>query len=176
MNNINPTFGGASLNKAAIDWIDGVLDEGDTVIELGSGPGSTIALGQKYNLYSVENQQEWMNRFPYTTYINCRSKPYDDEYTKPKGFEDNISWYHPDDLFPNLPKSYDLILVDGPGGIGHGWGRGGFWKHIDKFNMDVHFVFDDVQREMNLIKVVSKHINKDYVLLDDGMTGVIYND
>ena len=170
----DPTFGGASLNESAIDWIDGVLKEGDTIVELGSGEGSTIALGKKYNLYSVENQPVWKDRFPeYTTYINCRSKEYDDEYTKPEEFQDNISWYHPDDLFPNLPEDYDLILIDGPGGIGHGWGRGGFWKHIEKFKTDVHLVFDDAQREIELIKLVSNYVGRDYILLDDGVTGVI---
>ncbi len=175
LKNQDGRYGGVSVSEAAVEFIKTILEEGKTILELGSGPGSTVGLGKIYNLYSVENQPEWMDKFPtYTTYINCRSKPYDDEYTKPDEFQDNISWYHPDDLFPNLPEHYDLILIDGPGGVGHGWGRGGFWKHIDKFNTDVPFVFDDVEREMKLVKLVSEYVNRDYVLLEDGVTGVIH--
>ena len=36
----------------------------------------------------------------------------DETYTKPNGFLNDKAWYHPDDLFSNLPNSYDLILVD----------------------------------------------------------------
>ena len=78
-------------------------------------------------------------------------------------------------MFPNLPKSYDLILIDGPGGHSHGWGRGGFKKHIDKFNTDVPMIFDDIHRaeEGLLISLISEHVKRDYELIDRH-TGVIH--
>jgi hypothetical protein len=162
-------YGGVSINKAAVEFIESILDNGKTILELGSGPGSTVGLGKIYNLYSVENQPEWFDRYSkYTTYINCRSKSYDETYTKPNGFLNDKAWYHPDDLFSNLPNSYDLILVDGPGGFSHGWGRGGFYKHIDKFNTDVPIVFDDINRdeESELMKRVSEYIDRPYKYLE----------
>ena len=169
-------YGGVSVNESAVEFIKSILEEGKTIIELGSGPGSTVGLGKIYDLYSVENQPEWYDKFPEsTTYINCRSKKYDEEYTSPSQFPNDKSWYHPDDLFPNLPKTYDLILIDGPGGWSHGWGRGGFFKHIDKFNTDVPMIFDDIQREdeLMLIKEVSKYVGREYETIDSN-TGVIY--
>jgi hypothetical protein len=168
-------FGGVSINRVAVEYIKSILEEDKVVLELGSGMGSTVALGEIYDLYSVENQTEWCNKFSdHTTYINCRSKSYDDVYTKPKEFPLDKAWYHPDDLFPNLPESYDLILVDGPGGHSHGWGRGGFYKHIDKFNTDVTIIFDDVHRaeEGMLLDLVSDYVGRDYEVIEH-CTGVI---
>ena len=75
-------------------------------------------------------------------------------------------------MFPNLPNSYDLILVDGPGGFSHGWGRGGFYKHIDKFNTDVPIIFDDINDEGKggiLMKKVSEYIKRPYKVLNTDM-------
>ncbi len=167
---------GITINENCVNLIKRLLPKGSTILELGSGHGTIWLADAGYKVYSVENQPEWFDKFPnHTTYINCRSKPYDDEYTKPDGFEDDKSWYHPDDLFPNLPKTYDLILVDGPGGWSHGWGRGGFWKHIDKFNTDVPMVFDDINRmpESDLMEKVSEYVDREYDVIDI-YTGVIY--
>jgi len=179
LKNQDGLYGGVSVSEDAVEFIKTILEEGKTIVELGSGPGSTVGLGKIYNLYSVENQPEWYDRFPESTnYINCRSKKYDEEYAVPSQFPNDKSWYHPDDLFPNLPKTYDLILIDGPGGWSHGWGRGGFFKHIEKFDTDVPMVFDDIQRpdELVLMKEVSKYVGREYVILEDGVTGVIKND
>jgi len=162
-------YGGVSINKAAVEFIESILEKGKTILELGSGPGSTMGLGKNYELYSVENQTEWFDKYSkYTTYIKCRSKSYDENYTQPEGFPNDKAWYHPDDLFSNLPNNYDLILVDGPGGFSHGWGRGGFYKHIDKFNTNVPIIFDDINRdeESELMKKVSEHIGRPYSFLE----------
>jgi len=159
-------YGGVSVNKACVDFIESILPNGSTILELGSGPGSTIALSNNFKLYSVENQPEWFNKFPVcTTYINCRTKFYDEEYTAPD-LPGNKGWYHPDDLFPNMPASYDLILIDGPGG--GRFGRGGFFKHIDKFNTSVPMVFDDVHIEdkgLALMRKVSEYVGRKYEIL-----------
>jgi hypothetical protein len=119
-------------------------------------------------MYSVENQTEWFDKYPVcTTYINCRTKFYDDEYTAPD-MPHQKGWYHPDDIFPNLPKKYDLILIDGPGG--GKYGRGGFLKHIDKFNTDVPMIFDDVHIDDKgklLMEMVSEHVGRPWKILEN---------
>ena len=169
---------GVTINVVCLDFIRDTLPEGKTILEFGSGLGTTW-LGESFNMYSVENQPEWVDAYPKsTTYINCRSKMYDETYTVPSEFPNDKGWYHPDDLFPKLPSHYDLMLIDGPGGWRHGWGRGGFFKHIDKFNTSVPMVFDDIDRpdELRLIKEVSNYLGKKYIILEDGATGVINND
>ncbi len=47
-------YGGVAVNKACVDFIESILSPGSTILEFGSGPGSTIALSNKYKLYSVE--------------------------------------------------------------------------------------------------------------------------
>ena len=166
------SFGGVSMSENCFNYIRSILPSNKTILEFGSGFGTT-QLGKHYEMYSVENQPEWFDVYSeLTTYINCRSKMYDDEYNAPD-IEGNKGWYHPDDLFPNLPEHYDLILVDGPGG--GKWGRAGFYKHIDKFNTNVPIVFDDIQRspEFELMESVSKYVSRDYKILEDGCTGVI---
>ena len=77
------------------------------------------------------------------------------------------------DIFPNLPESYDLIFIDGPGG--RPWGRGGFWKHIDEFNTDVTMVFDDINRtqDSEVMERESEYVGRDYELIDR-FVGVIH--
>ena len=164
---------GISINENCVNLIKRLLPDGGTILEFGSGEGTTWLSDAGYTMFSVENQTEWMDKFPnHTTYINCRIKYYDEEYTKPKNIDEQTGWYHPDDWFPNLPKDYDLILVDGPGGS---WGRGGFYKHIDKFNTDVHMIFDDINRiaDSDVMESISEYVGRDYDVIDL-YTGVIY--
>ena len=158
-------FGQVSISKNCFELIRSILPEGKTILEFGSGFGTT-QLAKHYNMYSVENQIEWQNaHLSSTTYINCRSKMYDNEYTAPN-LPGNKGWYHPDDLFSQLTESYDLMLIDGPGG--GKWGRAGFLKHIDRFNTSVPMVFDDINREpeMLLMKEVAKYVNRPYQILE----------
>tara|TARA_S200002703_G_scaffold138051_3_gene128148 strand:- start:530 stop:1045 length:516 start_codon:yes stop_codon:yes gene_type:complete len=163
---------GISINENCVNLIKRLLPNGGTILEFGSGEGTTWLSDAGYTMFSVENQPEWMGKYPrHTTYINCKIKYYDDEYTPPKNIFNQRGWYDPDDLFPNLPKKYDLILVDGPGGR---WGRGGFYKHIDKFNTDVPMVFDDINRtqDSDVMEFISEYVDRDYRIIDL-YTGVI---
>lgn len=155
---------GVSLSSDSISFIKSILPEESTILEMGSGAG-TIELSKYYKMFSIENQPEWMDRYTeYTTYINCDTKYYDNVFTKPDVLGPQTAWYNPDQLFSNLPEKYDLILIDGPGG---GYGRGGFLKHIDKFNINIPIVVDDIQRpaEMDLLIKVSQYLNRPYKVL-----------
>ena len=57
-------------------------------------------------------------------------------------------WYDSDALKKQLPKDYDLILVDGPPGT---IGRSGFYKHLDLFRSNVPIIIDDVDRKEELV-------------------------
>jgi hypothetical protein len=165
---------GVSISNECHELIKKILPSGKTILEFGSGYG-TVKLSEHYKMYSVENQPEWFNRFPdNTTYINCRNKYYDEVYTAPP-IPENYGWYHPDDVFPNLPDHYDLILIDGPGH--KPGGRAGFLKHIDQFNTSCIIVFDDVFRKIDMMhmELVAEHLGRPYHLLTiDGINEVGY--
>lgn len=159
------SIGSVSISIECINFIKSILPIRSTILELGSGLG-TVELSKWFKMYSVENQFEWMNKFPdCTTYIPCRTLTYDDTFTAPKIVGTQTAWYHPDDLFENLPKSYDLILIDGPGGR---YGRGGFFKYLEKFNTNVPILFDDINRkaDLDLMIKVSQQLNKPYTILE----------
>ena len=162
---------GISINDTCLEYIKKILPRGSSILEFGSGKGTTWLADAGYTMYSVENQPEWFDYYPdHTTYINCRIKYYNDTYISPPIVNQN-GWYHIDDLLPNLPESYDLILIDGPGGR---WGRGGFWKHIEEYNTDVPMIFDDINRipDSEVMELVSDYVGRDYEIIDH-YTGVI---
>lgn len=164
--------GSVSISNECIALIRATIPSGSTILEMGSGAG-TIQLSEHFKMYSVEHVPEWQNKFPLcTTYINCRIKMYDDEYTAPD-ISNNRGWYNPSDLEPNLPESYDLILIDGPGGY---HGRAGFLKHIEMFNTNVPIVFDDINRKPDFDHMISvaAYLNKPYeILTTDDAVGII---
>ena len=53
-------FGQVSISKNCFELIRSILPEGKTILEFGSGFGTT-QLAKHYNMYSVENQIEWQN-------------------------------------------------------------------------------------------------------------------
>lgn len=167
MDNVNidkTVFYAHSMDIECFNFIQGILPHGNIILEFGSGR-ATKELGKLYKMYSVEDNPAWQGKYSdYTTYINCGIKKYDSEFTAPD-IPQNVGWYNPDELFPQLPTRYDMILVDGPLGNGR-VGRGGFYKFLDKFNTDVPMIFDDVQRdpELILMKKVSDAVDRPYTL------------
>lgn len=160
-------FGGWAIQESCFKLIKELLPEGKTILELGSGYG-TATLAKHYKMYSIENYQDWINKFN-STYIHAPIKKYDEKWTHPDlpGEESlyQSGWYDPEILAEELPTDYDLILVDGPNGM---FGRGGFLKHLDLFNTNVPIIFDDINRfsERKLMEAVAKKLNKPYLELD----------
>lgn len=132
------------------DWILTNLPENSTMLEFGSGPG-TKRFTEKYTVYSIEHNKEWLGHDPKSNYIYAPIKV---------NKSDGISWYNEDVLESSLKNlKYDLILVDGPlGSIG----RSGLKTHLHLLNTDVPIVFDDVNRpaELKLMQDVCKLLNR----------------
>ena len=173
------SFGKASISEVCYNFIRENLTEGKTILELGSG-WATGELGKYYNMISIEHDGQWIEQHN-SDYIYAPIRLYNESWTKPD-IDENDGWYDVDDVkFHLQDKKYDMILVDGPpgwlnsAGPGKTIGRGGFYKHMDLFNTDVPIIIDDIDRapEMYLLKLVSKKLNRPYIILDDKATGVI---
>lgn len=132
--------------KSFHDWILENLTPGSTLLEFGSGPG-TKRFTEKFNVYSIEHNPDWVGHDPKSNYIYAPIKN---------------GWYDVEVLKEKLPLlTYDLILVDGPTGI---IGRKGLLLNLNLLNTDITFVFDDVNRldELNLMNQVSQKIDRKY--------------
>jgi len=121
-------FGGSGIEKKLYDWIKENIPFGETIIEFGAGDVSTRALAEHWELYSVEDNPQWINRwnsnYIYAPIVN--------------------GWYDINIVKANLPLSYALVIVDGPSGAGN---RGGILDHLSMFRGDVPIVVDDTWRE-----------------------------
>jgi len=154
--NSQEEFGGFSIDEQVFEYINKVLKEGDTILELGSGWASG-ELSKRFTVYSIEHDMKWVNRYD-TNYIYA---PIVDISTNKEDRKHEKRWYDPEIVKQNIPENYDLILIDGP----PGWiGRGGFLKYIHLFKTDVPIIFDDVNRrdERLLMQDTAKLLNKSY--------------
>lgn len=138
-----------SISKELFDFIRLILPEGKTILELGSG-WATGQFAKFYTVYSVEHDHKWLYKYNYN-YIYAPIKN---------------NWYDPQILEKELPKEYDLILVDGP----PGWiGRSGFYNYLHLFNTDAIIIFDDVNRkvEYNLMVNVANKLDREFSIFTD---------
>lgn len=135
-------LGGFAISKEVIDWILNNIPKGSTILELGSGVG-TKELVKFYNVFSIEDDEEWLGFEPKTTYIHA---PIVNE------------WYDVEILKNKIPKKYDLLLIDGPKGSK----RENMIKHYDLFKKDVPVIIDDTNREIDykLSEFLYKNFNK----------------
>lgn len=150
-------FGGSAITKELFEWLLTHLPPGSTILELGSGHGSTQNLSRFYKMYSVEDKAQFVGL-------------YDSQYIHAP-IVDN--WYSLDVLRAHLPRRYDLLLVDGPTGEGNRWG---FFHHLDLFNLQVPIVFDDTWRkaERDMMHEVARATGKKLLPFpDDSPFGVL---
>ena len=138
-------WGGSSINHTLFKHIQEILPEGKTILELGSGWGSS-KLMERWNLYSIENQKKWHGKFNPQSFLVPTTH--------------QLGWYDTVILKTVLQDlKYDLILIDGP------WfGREFFPNNLDLFDTSVPMVFDDVNRELGqtVIKRVSETVGRPY--------------
>jgi hypothetical protein len=159
------------ISQELLAYIRKTLPAGSTILELGSGEG-TSWLAEDYKMYSVEDKEKYVGRYD-STYIHAPLHPY-----KIPKFPHQSQWYQASVLEKEMPKEYDLILVDGPSNVG----RGGFAKFIHLFRDDVPILFDDIRRddEMRLALRVGHKLNRPVTIMTGpnvrSWFGVIYPD
>ena len=138
-----------SVSQEVFDYIRKTIPEGETIVELGSGWASN-QFSKFYTVFSVEHDPKWLAKYD-TNYIYAPIKN---------------SWYDPEILAKQLPKNYNLILVDGPTGA---IGRYGFCTYLHLFKTDVIIIFDDVHREAEykLMIDVAEKLKKDFTIHTD---------
>jgi hypothetical protein len=136
------------LPEPAFEWIYKNLDTGSCILELGSGFGTEI-LSKKYKMTSIEQDEDWLYKFE-TNYIYA---PVEDGFYK----IENLS---------NLPKYYDLLIIDGP--TKSSGGRMGFIEHLDLFFLDCPILIDDVHREeeMEILIKLSNLLKRNYKIFE----------
>ncbi len=150
---INNNFGDHAITEQTFNLIKDILPEGKTILELGSGHG-TYELSKHYKMYSVEHHPSWVGRYD-SIYFQCpvvkQKTPVYQKENIPPGLAGNLSefgeWYDIDTVINKLPKNYDLLLIDGPNSD---YRRTNFVSHINKFNKNAIWMFDDCNREYDL--------------------------
>lgn len=122
---------GWAISIECFFWILDNIKMGSNIIEIGSGPG-TIELSKHYETYSLEHQERFTKLAPKAHYILS---------------EIVDGWYDPEVVFSLLPKTYNLIIVDGPPNINQQKTRNNIEKFWDKFDTSVPIIMDDTHRE-----------------------------
>jgi hypothetical protein len=145
MVNINEIrWGGSGIEKIVFDHICDLLPEGKTILEFGSGYVSTGAFSTRYNVISIDQDQEYQNKFAGVTYIHA---PLID------------GWFDPFEIHSKLQHNYDLIFVDAPSGSGN---RSGFLTNLALFKLTVPIIIHDTYRtsEIDLALGIGKALKK----------------
>jgi len=151
-------FGGYAISIEMYYWILENLTKGKTILELGSGKG-TIELAEHYKVFSIEHDKRWLNYATKAKYIYAPIGKY--------GTKDVYKWYDRKIIKAQIPKDYDLLLVDGPNGY---IGREGFMRNITLFNMNVPIIIDDTQREkyVKICDFICENYNKKATTIQGG--------
>lgn len=137
-------WGGSGIEKVVFDFICNKAPKGSTVVELGAGLVSTLALSSIYNLYSVEHQKEFINKVDGVNYIYAPLVE---------------GWYDLDVLKKQLPPKEEqkLILIDGIN-------RKRILDNMTLFNPSALFIVHDTYREeekelaFDLAKILKREV------------------
>ncbi len=149
------SFHDASITENMFNYILGVLPDGSTILELGSG-WATGELAKHYTMFSVEHDEDYLDKYD-STYLEVPLK----QHKKLKNHE-SIIWYDSDILAEKLKGiKYDLLLVDGPPQT-----RSGFYKYKELFDSDAIWIFDDIHRSVDrrVLNSVATAARRPYVV------------
>lgn len=116
------------ISKELFHSIRFLAPKGSTILELGSGQGSTPALAGYYDVHSVEHKPDFIGM-----------------YNKPENYiyiplTDPHNFYNREQLQEKLNFKYSLLLVDGPDTENRQFA---FSECLDLFDKTVPWVFDD---------------------------------
>ena len=128
---------GWMLPQAAFDMIEKRIPSGGSIIELGSGDGST-RLMETFNLISIEHNQKWFNTHP----GECILAPIQPNIQS--ALVGELGWY--DEIKVRQAFSseqIDLLLIDGPPGD---IGRTGILAFPDLLRKAKAILVDDTHR------------------------------
>jgi hypothetical protein len=125
------------LPESAFNWIEKNISFGSTILEFGSGHGST-RLAKNYTVYSIEHDEEWLDKSP-AQYIHAPIIE-----NKVSSAHGELGWYDPARITPHIPEKVDLIIIDGPNGT---IGRTGIIGSLDLFDWSGLVLVDDIDRE-----------------------------
>ena len=122
-------------------WLSENIKEGSTILEFGSGHGS-IALAKKYDLISVEHDEQWIG-IAESKYIYAQITE------NPTSIENNQSgWYEIAPIVEVIrAKQIAVFIIDGPPGD---IGRHGILSIIDTLPKEAVFIIDDLHRDEEL--------------------------
>ena len=145
-----------SISEEMYYYIQGLLPEGSTILEFGSGEG-TRELARQYKMISIEHDYNWVGE-------------YDSKYYYAPLVD---GWYDVTVVSAAATEDFDLLLIDGP--PAHHprieKARKGFWKNIDLFRPYIDnkpIIVDDVQRPndaANLV-LIAKTLKREFELVD----------
>lgn len=148
---MNKNLNGWVIAPEVYNWIRKNIEDGSTILELGSGTG-TIELCKDYTVYSIEHDKRWLDKTP-TNYIYAPIK-----------IQNGLKWYDVDVLKKELPKSYDLLLIDGPP---EAIGRLPILNNLELFDLSVPIIIDDTHRnnETKILNELNRELNRESVIL-----------
>ena len=134
---------GYAIGKNLFTWLVSHLKKDSTILEFGSGTGSH-EMGKLFNVYSIEQNREWVNKYDNVSYIYAPIDPSTNFYES--------------SFLPLVPDQYDVVILDGPAGFG----REGVLNYIKDLNTNVPWVIDDCHRfaELNFATQLASHLNK----------------
>tara|TARA_R110000772_G_scaffold190531_1_gene301325 strand:- start:2 stop:481 length:480 start_codon:yes stop_codon:yes gene_type:complete len=138
-------LGDFAIGVNLFNWVVENIPHNTTILELGSGTG-THELGKIYDTHCIEDNKEWINKFPNLTYHYAPIK---------EGWYDR-TW------LGNLPKNYSLLILDAPRGD---IGRTKVLENLDLFNLEVPIIVDDTHREVekNIAEQLISKLNTSFI-------------
>lgn len=138
-------LGEYNFSKEVLNHLINTYDEGQIVLELGSGVGSHL-LSNWFEVHCIEHDKEYIEKYSGVKYYYAPLKN---------------GWYN---ITFDIPK-YDILIIDGPPGS---HARGFIQKNL--FNWDGTIVIDDVHRssEMDLLL----WLDRTYTLI--GKTAIVH--
>jgi hypothetical protein len=162
-----------TVSQELLAYICGLMPEGGTILELGSGHSTYIFDKIGYKVLTIEHDPDYLNKVPGVTYIHAPIEYYSDKYQQLPSIKKRINghtgWYNRQTVGEALMHChYDCIMVDGPP---NEFGRSGFLSNLGLFpDLSVPIIFDDVHRidDLFIAERVARELGRDLLVTNNG--------